>query len=68
MSDINVARTNMGRDISNGILSEPKFVAGITNKPKKWLAAHMQQIYYTKVYLWTRNCCLASLDVEAAQR
>jgi hypothetical protein len=30
MSDINVARTNMARDISNGILSEPKFVAGIT--------------------------------------
>jgi len=37
MSDINVARTNMARDISNGIVSEPKFVAGITYKLKNGL-------------------------------
>lgn len=37
MIDINVAITNMARDISNGIVSEPKFVAGITYRLKNGL-------------------------------
>jgi len=32
MSDTNVARTIMGKDNSNNILREPKFVARITHK------------------------------------
>jgi hypothetical protein len=55
MSDINVARTNMGRDTSNGILSEPKFVLGITYKLKNGLRRIFSKLITQKVYLWTRN-------------
>lgn len=51
MSDINVARTNMARDISNEILSKTKFVAGITCKLKNGLD-RISSKFITQKYIY----------------
>jgi hypothetical protein len=59
MSDINVARTKMGRDTSNGILSEPKFVAGITYKLENGLHRIFSKLITQKCiygHEWRARC------------
>lgn len=69
MSDINVARTNMARDISNEILSKPKFVAGITCKPKNGLD-RISSKFITQKYIygyeWSGRAPSAALVVVAS--
>jgi hypothetical protein len=54
MSDINVATTNMARDASNNIHSEPKFMARITHKLNNGVRRNAANLLHKNVFIDTK--------------